>query len=491
MSIKIMFTVMMTMVLVPVFTKTNDRTSVVQAYVNNGNAATSSSSSPPSINIMDWLPKNAFLPKANLKEIQQQLMHTVLTLKLDMETTKGVIATATSPTTSTTITTLDPKQEWVGWKNDDPNNSHSKNNPNSIRLRNTSTPKQKDAVVKSSHLLLQRNSDATPRLPIRNLQFRLDDTSTNTGTATIHPDPAGISSTIPMPGFNGQHPLLSSGVLPLSIQNCGEYVTLDKGVQTLPISTNSDVVKLPSQWEVIWKEQSPMGTIVCAMELQEPIRRNAQAMIPAGIMYLSFPVWDGALLMEYQKKKVQYDITAKLFSQERDMEIEKMTKSNNLFNKIMHYRNAFAAAENYSLQPHKMYQNVPTSLEDLIRVDGGDTVGNVNQVTGDDSVTPPPLYIVPKGMVRIVPTAMMKHLTQTAPCGKQVVMNRMLWSSSTSSTKNDADTKPSRNDILHGTAKIVLPPPSVVTVTPRRDIPKTEITTTLTTNTSTDDTTFV
>lgn len=450
-------------------------TSTIHAYVNNGNTATSSTT--PSINIMDWLPKNAFLPKSNLEQVKQQLIHTVLNLQLDMETIKGVIVAA--PTTATTATTLDPKQEWVGW-----NSNQNDPNPNTIRTRKST----KD-TVKSSHLLLQRSSDATPRLPIRNLQFVLDDSKVEDITATesnvvvgystpnnmavasmlsktgmkakppkskntIHSD---TTTTIPMPGFNGQHPLLSSGVLPLTLQNCGEYVTLDKGVQSLPLSTTAttSAATVP-QWEVIWKEQSPTGTIVCGIELQQPIRRNQEAMIPAGIMYISFPVWDGAQLIEYQKKKLQYDITSKLYSQERDMEIEKMTKSNNIFNKLMHYRNAFAAAENYSLQPHKTYQNVPTTLDDLIVVADHP---NSNDEAGV------PLYIVPKGMVRIVPTATMKQLTQTAPCGKQVVMNRMLWSSSSS---NDADTKKS-NDILHGTAKIV-PPPAVI---PLR-IPKTE-----------------
>ena len=420
----------------------------IHAYVNNGN--TVASSKPPSINILDWLPKNAFLPKANLHQVQEQLMDIVLNLQLDMETTKGAVEVMVDNTGPTM--TLDPEKEFAGW-----NTNHK--DQSTIRTR-TTKPIQKE-VVKSSHLLLQRPNDATPRLPIRNLQFMLGSTaaSTITGMNSIltkattnkktksknHPE---TSTNIPMPGYNGAHPSLSSGVVPLTIHNCGEYVTLDKGVQSLPLSTTATAVTLPPQWEVIWKEQSPTGTIVCGIELPQPIRRNADAMIPAGIMYISFPVWDGAQLLEYQKKKVEYDITSKLYSQERDLEIEKMTKSNNIFNKLMHYRNAFAAAENYSLQPHKAYRNVPTTLDDLI------AIGNNNDEGKDTNA--PPLYIVPKGMVRIVPAATMKQMTQTSPCGSKAVMNRMLWSSS-SSGKNEVQEAKHPNDILHGTAKIVPP----------------------------------
>ena len=438
----------------------------IHAYVNNGN--TVASSKPPSISILDWLPKNAFLPKANLHQVQEQLMHIVLNLQLDMETTKGAVEVMVDNTGPTM--TLDPEMEFAGW-----NTNHKDHS--TIRTR-TTKPIQKE-VVKSSHLLLQRSNDATPRLPIRNLQFMLGSTAASTaGMNSIltkestnkktksknHPE---TSTNIPMPGYNGAHPSLSSGVVPLTIHNCGEYVTLDKGVQSLPLSTTATAVTLPPQWEVIWKEQSPTGTIVCGIELPQPIRRNADAMIPAGIMYISFPVWDGAQLLEYQKKKVEYDITSKLYSQERDLEIEKMTKSNNIFNKLMHYRNAFAAAENYSLQPHKAYRNVPTTLDDLIAIES----------SHDDAETSafPPLYIVPKGMVRIVPAATMKQMTQTSPCGSKAVMNRMLWSSS-SSGKNEVQEAKHPNDILHGTAKIV-PPPAV----PLLRSPPTEVTTTSTT----------
>jgi hypothetical protein len=428
--------------------------SFVTAFItnNNNNGGSTGTSSPTNHILSDWIPKNTFIPKQNLPSIQQQLINTVLNIQLDMET---IMATSSS-----TLSSLLPVQ------------SNHHNHPNSI---------------KSSHLLLQRLNDKTPRLPIRNIQFELTDnhqsmkpptndnndvqvvgysTKSNVAMSSVltkttnqltmntnlnkkkeRSTSNSILNTIPMPGVNGPHPITSSGTLPIHIQNSGEYITLHDGCQSLPLtSTTVTGTKIP-QWEVIWKEYSPMGTLICAMELQQPIQRNTNSIIPAGIMYMSFPIWDSTKLMEYQKKKINYDITVKNLNYERNHELEQMSNTNNIFAKLLHYKNAITAAENYSLQPHSFYKHIPSTIQDMISIPNKENIENQNT-----------LLISPKGMVRIVPMSSME--TATSPCGKQSMIHQMLATATSSDTKKDNKnsqhhtTKPNQYGIISGTATI-------------------------------------
>jgi hypothetical protein len=332
-----------------------------------------------------------------------------------------------------------------------------------------------------------KKHDLTPRLPIRNVRLQLsptmdttmhtnvnnDNASTgstsapivmeytttvNTGTYHIQPRSKIITTTtrsqskqtesgsIPMPGIHGPHPITSSGTLPLHILNCGEYVTWPTGTQSVPFTTTSSDThqQLQPQWEIIWRESSPTGTLVLGMELLQSIQKNNNSMIPAGTMYMSFPIWDGRKLQDYQMKKKEYDKTSKQYSQERDAALERMTQTNNVLTKLVHYRDAFQAAENYSLQPHKLLQHIPTTMNDLIEV----VMSGSND---DDDSSATPLYIARKGTVRIVSNHKnklnTKSTTLTTPCGKQILMNRMVSNSKT-------DPQRHTGDIVHGTATI-------------------------------------
>jgi hypothetical protein len=258
------------------------------------------------------------------------------------------------------------------------------------------------------------------------------------------------SDSIPMPGVNGPHPITSSGTLPLTILNSGEYVTWPTGAQSVPFTTTTSDThqQLQPQWEIIWRESSPTGTLVLGMELLQSIQKNSNAMIPAGIMYISFPIWDGRKLQEYQMKKKEYDKTSKQYSQERDAALERMTQTNNVLTKLVHYRDAFQAAEKYSLQPHKLLQHIPTTMNDLIEVAMS---GSNDDDDDDDDSSATPLYVVSKGTVRIISNHKnklnTKSTTLTAPCGKQILMNRMV-------SNSKMDPQRHTGDIVHGTAMI-------------------------------------
>jgi hypothetical protein len=130
----------------------------------------------------------------------------------------------------------------------------------------------------------------------------VDQVSPSTNRSTKHP--------FHMPGFNGPHPMSSSGIGPIQIHEAGHYITLETASSVAVGAANH-------QWELIWNEQSPAGVLVCGIELQDNVIMN-QAMIPKGIMYLSFPVWNAKWLQEYQLKKQECELASKLHIHEQD-----------------------------------------------------------------------------------------------------------------------------------------------------------------------------
>ena len=272
--------------------------------------------------------QKAFLPKHDLPDIQESFLHTILDMHLDIA---------------------------------------------AVPIASSSSEK-----TKSSHLLTQR-AHAEPRIAIRNLIVELQDARTTTpATKTTQPKLPALH----MPGRNGPHPMSSSGVAPLQIHQAGHFITVDMGQTFLPLDT--------AQWELIWKEQSPAGVLVCGLALREAVQRN-QALLPKGTLYISFPVWDADKLQEYQKKKLDCEVASKMHMQERDDELRKMTQTNNVLAKMIHYRNAFAAVEQYSLQPRKLLSHVPSSVEEVLSIAGGT------------------ILLSRKGEVRIVPDKLRHH----------------------------------------------------------------------------------
>jgi hypothetical protein len=159
---------------------------------------------------------------------------------------------------------------------------------------------------------------------------------------------------LPMPGFNGPHPSSSGGVGGIDIIDCGHFIDLTGRV---PLKWSDK-----ASWELIWRQDAPSGSLICGLELQADAVRN-HAKLPKGRLYMSFPVWTRDKLNEYQAYKVDWQAASKMHLQERDDQLLKMQQTNNLLAKALHYRNAFAAVEQYSLQPHETMARVPSNNE--------------------------------------------------------------------------------------------------------------------------------
>ena len=65
--------------------------------------------------------------------------------------------------------------------------------------------------------------------------------------------------------------------------------------------------------------------------------------------------------MQLRKEKILNQAREAL--EEKDAELAKMSETGNWLQKALHYRNAFAAAEKFYVQPKKQYEMVPSKDE--------------------------------------------------------------------------------------------------------------------------------
>jgi hypothetical protein len=154
-------------------------------------------------------------------------------------------------------------------------------------------------------------------------------------------------------GNDGPHPKLSGGKRRLELLKEGEFIG----------PMGSQLVKtLKGCWEMVWRRDAPAGALLCGFEVPEEYKRN-EAVLPKGRIYVSFPVWteDGLKFARGEKQRVTE--RAQECLSEKEEEMRKMQATSNPLMKALHYRNAYAAAEKYWLQPLKNLQIVPDENE--------------------------------------------------------------------------------------------------------------------------------
>ncbi len=166
-------------------------------------------------------------------------------------------------------------------------------------------------------------------------------------------------SFIHMPGANGPHPRISSGISNLGVKSPGHFIGMGGKI-------NPKFDEDSAGWELVWREEQPAGYLVCGMELLEDACRNA-AKLAKGKVYMNFPVWTKERLDEFRLHKIKTEETAQQYRQERDEELEAYKNSKNIFAKAIHLRNAFQAVENLSLQPTSSMARVPDE-SDVIEI---------------------------------------------------------------------------------------------------------------------------
>ena len=160
-----------------------------------------------------------------------------------------------------------------------------------------------------------------------------------------------------LPGADGPHPKSSTGALALNVFSTPCFIDMF-GTQKVRFEKGA--------WEVIWKKDQMCGSIICGFQLPAGAKRNSNsAMLPAGRIYLSFPVWTQEGLAHRQSEKREAEVKCKGFKKEKMDEIRKMEETSNLFMKAVHYRNAVAAVEKIDFSGIRSMGSVPGETEVL------------------------------------------------------------------------------------------------------------------------------
>lgn len=202
-------------------------------------------------------------------------------------------------------------------------------------------------------------TDAQKTIP---LKIKLDVGTTKESRINVSDMIVELSSRIAnyvhpkMPGVDGPNPQLSSGVRTLHLIEEGAYIDM-LGKKT--------VKTLNGCWEMVWREKSSFGSLICGFDIPEEYIRN-EASLPKGRMYLSFPIWTKLGLKEAQETKERVMIRAKELVDEKMNELQKMEATGNPLKKALHFRNALAAMEKYTLLADiKAQEMVPSDSEVL------------------------------------------------------------------------------------------------------------------------------
>lgn len=198
--------------------------------------------------------------------------------------------------------------------------------------------------------------DSDVRLPIDNLQIRLD----STGPRPDRGENGEPPHPVPLPGADGPNPGLSSGAMALDIMQTGTFVTLD-GAQSVPLTDGA--------WEIVWRYGNPAGSIIFAFRVSYDVKRN-EAKLPGGRLYVSYPLWTSDGIAESRKYVADIQAKAEQYKTERDEAISRAEGCFNPLMKALHFREAFAAQERLDFSGVKTLQEVPEA-SDLSGI-GGD-----------------------------------------------------------------------------------------------------------------------
>ncbi len=147
-----------------------------------------------------------------------------------------------------------------------------------------------------------------------------------------------------------------TGPLGLQSHSKGGFVS-SKGYQIAPLEHGC--------WEMLWLEGKPAGSVVCAFDIAEDISRN-DAVLKAGTIYISFPAFTKQGLMSMRTEQDQYKTMLELQIATEREELQKIQMTKNPLKKLMHFRNAVIANDEFMRLRSIGYAAVPMNDEEFM-----------------------------------------------------------------------------------------------------------------------------
>lgn len=184
-------------------------------------------------------------------------------------------------------------------------------------------------------------------------EFSIDGFEFHLRNNPLHSNAAKANRRVPLPGADGPRPHLSSGPHRIHVAHHGSFISMD-GLQNVELTRGT--------WELVWRDKSPAGLLICGFQLDKDAVRNA-AMLQKGNLYLTFPVWRKKALEEKQAKKHAAELEYKEFETERNDQIQKLKDTPNLLEKAIHFREAVKAVERMDKTGFHLMINLPSKDE--------------------------------------------------------------------------------------------------------------------------------
>jgi len=167
-------------------------------------------------------------------------------------------------------------------------------------------------------------------------------------------------SIVPLPGAHGPRPHLSSGTHEIEVLKDGSFINME-GMQSVELRD--------AAWEMIWREGSSAGLVICGFSLGEDARRN-DLLLEKGLVYLTWPVWSKDGLKEHQEIKASAEMRYRGYENERDTALEKMGGETNLLQKALYFRKAAAATEKMDITGLHNMADIPL-VDDVLEIGEG------------------------------------------------------------------------------------------------------------------------
>ncbi|EJK59249.1 hypothetical protein THAOC_20553 [Thalassiosira oceanica] len=166
---------------------------------------------------------------------------------------------------------------------------------------------------------------------------------------------------VPLPGTNGPNPQLSRGAHAIETTKDGTFISLE-GLQTVELRDGS--------WEMVWRQDSIAGILVCGFNLAEDARRNS-GVLEKGAIYLTFPVYTDEGLASVQATKSMKQAAYDMHKKERDEQLDLVRSAPNPLMKALHYRNAYQSLESMHGTGLSRLAEVPSTEEDVVEIGEG------------------------------------------------------------------------------------------------------------------------
>lgn len=177
------------------------------------------------------------------------------------------------------------------------------------------------------------------------------------------------SYTMKLPGASGPHPKTSTGAFKMELLEPPSIITM-RGKQAIEVEGQC--------WEMTWRKYRNCGTLCLGLVFTKGAERNG-AILPAGRVYVSFPLWTQENLAAKQTERLLAEAKCKGYEDDMAECIKKMEQEPNIIKKLFHYRDAVEAAENVSYLGLNSMRETPFH-KDIVPIGNGFILNNKGTV---------------------------------------------------------------------------------------------------------------